>query len=227
MCREWSCLLRSKWFHLKSSDGKVFTTATELEYTEPIVLDKFTTAKTPAMPGDEVKLQGDYMNLVMSVTFEGGAVAQVKHIDRHNASVIIPSSAITGKIVLSDEGEIANLIYSENEIQIGDPTVSSVKASAWKPNNEATISGTYLDMIKEVQLEGFITIESEGLSAPDEDYHREVSAEIAHHLCQLIGLEKEKSVLVVGLGNQGITADSLGPEVIQKLQMKQNQKLRE
>lgn len=148
---------------LKSSDGKVFTTATELEYTEPIVLDKFTTAKTPAMPGDEVKLQGDYMNLVMSVTFEGGAVAQVKHIDRHNASVIIPSSAITGKIVLSDEGEIANLIYSENEIQIGDPTVSSVKASAWKPNNEATISGTYLDMIKEVQLEGFITIESEGL----------------------------------------------------------------
>ena len=65
----------------------------------------------------------------------------------------------------------------------------------------------------------YITIESEGLSAPDEDYHREVSAEIAHHLCQLIGLEKEKSVLVVGLGNQGITADSLGPEVIQNLQM--------
>ena len=65
----------------------------------------------------------------------------------------------------------------------------------------------------------YITIESEGLSAPDEDYHREVSAEISHHLCQLIGLEKEKSVLVVGLGNQGITADSLGPEVIQNLQM--------
>lgn len=65
----------------------------------------------------------------------------------------------------------------------------------------------------------YITIESEGLSAPDEDYHREVSAEISRHLCQLIGLEKEKSVLVVGLGNQGITADSLGPEVIQNLRM--------
>lgn len=65
----------------------------------------------------------------------------------------------------------------------------------------------------------YITIESESLSAPDEDYHREVSAEISRHLCQLIGLEKEKSVLVVGLGNQGITADSLGPEVIQNLRM--------
>lgn len=149
---------------LKSSDGKVFTTETELEYTEPIVLDKFTTAKTPAMPGDEVKLQGDYMNLVVSVTFEGGAVAQVKNIDRHNASVIIPSTAITGKIVLSDEGEIANLIYSDNELQIGDPTVSSVKASAWKRGNEATISGAYLDMIKEVKLAGDVTVAAEDLT---------------------------------------------------------------
>lgn len=149
---------------LKSSDGKVFTTETELEYTEPIVLDKFTTTKTPAMPGDEVKLQGDYMNLVVSVTFEGGAVAQVKNIDRHNASVIIPSTAITGKIVLSDEGEIANLIYSDNELQIGDPTVSSVKASAWKRGNEATISGAYLDMIKEVKLAGDVTVAAEDLT---------------------------------------------------------------
>lgn len=65
----------------------------------------------------------------------------------------------------------------------------------------------------------YITIESEGLSAPDEDYHREVSEELSRHLRRLIGLEKEKSVLVVGLGNQGITADSLGPEVIGNLHM--------
>ena len=65
----------------------------------------------------------------------------------------------------------------------------------------------------------YITIESEGLSAPDEDYHREVSEELSRHLRQLIGLEKEKSVLVVGLGNQAITADSLGPEVVRNLRM--------
>ena len=65
----------------------------------------------------------------------------------------------------------------------------------------------------------YITIESEGLSAPDEDYHREVSEELSRHLGQLIGLEKEKSVLIVGLGNPGITADSLGPEVIGNLHM--------
>ena len=53
----------------------------------------------------------------------------------------------------------------------------------------------------------YITIESEGLSAPDEDYHREVSEELSRHLRQLIGLEKEKSVLIVGLGNPRIHWD--------------------
>ena len=57
------------------------------------------------------------------------------------------------------------------------------------------------------------------LSASDEDYHREVSEELSRHLRQLVGMGKEKSILVVGLGNQAITADSLGPLVINNLQM--------
>lgn len=65
----------------------------------------------------------------------------------------------------------------------------------------------------------YITIEAPNLSVPDEDYHREVSREIARHLRQLIDLETEKSILVVGLGNQAITADSLGPHVVENLHM--------
>ena len=65
----------------------------------------------------------------------------------------------------------------------------------------------------------YITIEAPDLSASDEDYHREISEEIAKHLQRLINLDRETSVLVVGLGNQGITADSLGPLVIDNLRM--------
>lgn len=65
----------------------------------------------------------------------------------------------------------------------------------------------------------YITIEAPNLSVPDEEYHREVSEEIAKHLRQLIDLKREKSILVVGLGNQGITADSLGPCVVGNLRM--------
>ncbi len=153
---------------LKASNGKTFTTTTSLEYTEPIVLDNFSTASTPAYPGDKVSLKGDYMNLVQSVTFEGGESVPVTNVDRHNASVIIPSTAITGKIILSDEGEIANLIYSEKDLEIGDPTVSSVKASAWKPNTTATVSGKYLNMIEKIRLEEGVTIETEALEVSED-----------------------------------------------------------
>lgn len=65
----------------------------------------------------------------------------------------------------------------------------------------------------------YITIEAPNLSVPDEDYHREISEEIAKHLRQLIDLDREQSILVVGLGNQAITADSLGPHVVENLRM--------
>lgn len=65
----------------------------------------------------------------------------------------------------------------------------------------------------------YITIEAPNLSVPDEDYHREVSEEVARHLRQLIDLDSDKSILVVGLGNQGITADSLGPHVVENMHM--------
>lgn len=65
----------------------------------------------------------------------------------------------------------------------------------------------------------YITIEAPELSTPDEDYHREISEEISTHLRKLIDLEKEKSVLVIGFGNAAITADALGPQVVDNLLM--------
>ena len=65
----------------------------------------------------------------------------------------------------------------------------------------------------------YITIEAPGLSMPDEDYHREISREIATHLRNLISLERETSILVAGLGNSAITADSLGPHVVENLRI--------
>ena len=65
----------------------------------------------------------------------------------------------------------------------------------------------------------YITIEAPDLSNADEDYHREISEEVAHHLRELIDLGRQQSVLVVGLGNQEITADSLGPRAVSGLHM--------
>ena len=64
----------------------------------------------------------------------------------------------------------------------------------------------------------YITLEADNLTEPDDGYHREVSLSIARHLQRLLpDSEKEQSILVVGLGNRDVTADALGPCVVDNL----------
>lgn len=63
----------------------------------------------------------------------------------------------------------------------------------------------------------YITMEAPNMSVPDEEYHREISKELAKHMRTLIPVEKEMKVLVVGLGNREITPDALGPDVVSNL----------
>lgn len=64
----------------------------------------------------------------------------------------------------------------------------------------------------------YVTLEVPNLIVPDEDYHREVSAEIFRVLKTLIKEEKEDyNVLVIGLGNRFVTPDSLGPDTVENL----------
>lgn len=64
----------------------------------------------------------------------------------------------------------------------------------------------------------YITIEAPQLLEPDEDYHREVSECLAKELTAMLPKKAETmSVLVVGLGNREVTADALGPRVLDNL----------
>ncbi len=64
----------------------------------------------------------------------------------------------------------------------------------------------------------YITIEAGNMDEEDEDYHREISIQLANVLKQLIPEnKKELSVLVVGLGNRAVTPDALGPRVVDNL----------
>lgn len=64
----------------------------------------------------------------------------------------------------------------------------------------------------------YITLEAPAMAMPDEDYHSEISEELAVQLRKLIpGIEDEISIMVVGLGNRDVTADSLGPNVVDNL----------
>lgn len=64
----------------------------------------------------------------------------------------------------------------------------------------------------------YVTLEAPRLEEADDGYHREVSEELARQLRGMLPKEKEEqSVMVVGLGNREVTADALGPRVVDNL----------
>lgn len=71
----------------------------------------------------------------------------------------------------------------------------------------------------------YLTLEADRLSKADDDYHSEISEELARQIqklmTEMIGYREEDlpSVLVVGLGNDSVTPDSLGPRVLDNLQV--------
>ncbi len=64
----------------------------------------------------------------------------------------------------------------------------------------------------------YITLEAPDMADSDEDYHREISEQLAKILKELMPIEKQElSALVVGLGNREVTPDALGPRVVDNM----------
>lgn len=58
----------------------------------------------------------------------------------------------------------------------------------------------------------YYTIEARELQDYDEGFHEQISKQLANIIKSIIqNLEKNNSILIVGLGNREVTADSLGP----------------
>ncbi len=157
---------------LTTKDNQTITTKTELTYTEPIVFEGFTPAS--AMPGDVITIKGDYLNLIQSVAFADGVVigeADFKSRDRYAITVAVPEEAQTGKIALytadltvaSDEELDYQIITSDDAIEIGTPTVSSLKGRntaeplgsiTAKAGETISIAGNYFNLVADVQVAG-------------------------------------------------------------------------
>ncbi|MCI8640171.1 MAG: GPR endopeptidase [Coprococcus sp.] len=64
----------------------------------------------------------------------------------------------------------------------------------------------------------YITVEAPNMAVPDEDYHREISQELASIMRGMLPKKQgDYQALVVGLGNRQVTPDALGPYVVDNL----------
>ncbi|MCL1938174.1 MAG: glycan-binding surface protein [Candidatus Azobacteroides sp.] len=146
---------------LKAGD-KTIKSITEIAYSEPISISKITPASVKA--GASIKIEGEYLNLIKEIIFVDGDqttnhVLQANFVSqsRQAIEVVVPKTAQTGKIIVSDgadlvpEGEDPGIpiwVYSDADLQITLPAFTKLSPDPVKPGSELTITGTNLDLVE-------------------------------------------------------------------------------
>lgn len=161
---------------LVTKTNERITTKTEVNYEEGIEITSFPVS---AMPGDVIKIEGDYLNLIYSIAFADNVVIGendfVSH-DRYYLEVIVPEEAKTGKLELYtadlttiDKSKVEyQIIQTEKAIMIGSPTISALEGRdkaeplgtiTAKAGEKITVTGTYLNLAKDVTIGGVSAVD--------------------------------------------------------------------
>jgi hypothetical protein len=143
---------------LKTPEGDI-TTKTEIGYSEPISIASFTPATVKA--GVELTITGDYLNLVGEVIFTDRIAvpkASFTSQSRTEIKLVIPATAQTGKIAVSDAKEDPVIVYSATSLSVKLPLFTTIAPNPVKAGTELTITGTDLDLVTSVTLGGNKTV---------------------------------------------------------------------
>lgn len=63
----------------------------------------------------------------------------------------------------------------------------------------------------------YVTIESESMKENDVEMHEKITDIFSESLVKICNLQQNSKILIVGLGNQNVTPDALGPKVVSKI----------
>ena len=111
-----------------------------------------------ARPGENVTIKGDYLNWVKSVTFNDSKVATSFVSQNKNELVVtVPEDAQTGTLVLAYGGTDSNFVETTDTLHVTLPIVTAVSPNPIKHADNVTLTGTDLDLIKQVEFTGVPT----------------------------------------------------------------------
>lgn len=139
---------------LKTPQGDIVTKSM-LTISEPITITSIAPAE--ARPGTKITITGTYLNLIESVIFadnkvvsKAGFVSQ----SREKLELNVPADAKTGKVSISNGEAIPIVVTSETDLVVTLPTITAIAPKPVKAGSVVTISGTNLDLIREVVFGG-------------------------------------------------------------------------
>ena len=146
---------------LKAKTDQTITTKTQLEYIEGIEITKI--PEEVVMPGQTIKIEGDYLNLIYSMAFADGVLVSSNDFvsqDRYFIEVVVPEEAKTGKLefytadltiqrTAKEEDELTyQTIISEEALTVGLPTTTKITTPRGEAEPEGEISAKAGEEIK-------------------------------------------------------------------------------
>lgn len=153
---------------LKTGTGLELVSSSKLTFREDISISKVyigTEGNLNGEVGSVLTIEGDYLNLMWGVIFNGGyTVTDLIEHTRYKLSVKIPKEAASGKIILTNLAELPTELEANDEITIKLPEVPTPVAANQKAGSSMTITGIALDQIQTVQLAGGVTIAEEDIT---------------------------------------------------------------
>jgi hypothetical protein len=139
---------------LNTPDGDI-TTKTEIGFSEPISIASF--SPTTIKPGAALTITGDYLNLVGEVIFTDRIKVTKTSFtsqSRTEIKLLVPATAQTGKISVSDAKEDPVIVYSTSNLTVKLPAFTTIVPNPVKAGSNLTITGTDLDLVKKITLGG-------------------------------------------------------------------------
>lgn len=139
---------------VKTPQGDI-TTKTPIGFSEPISIETFSPALIKA--DSVLTITGDYLNLIKQVLFTDRVTVDAANFisqSRHELKVKVPAAARTGKIGVSNGAEDPIIVYTNDNLNVVLPGITSFSPNPVKAGTKLTIKGTDLDLVKNVSLGG-------------------------------------------------------------------------
>jgi hypothetical protein len=139
---------------LKTPEGDIVTkTQFNISVTTTV-----TSVTSPARPGANITINGNYLNWVDKITFNKDKVVQT-FVSKSMSQLVVtvPADAQTGPLILHYTGTDSSEVQTNDTLKVILPAISSFSPNPVKHQTNVTITGTDLDLTNKVWFTGVST----------------------------------------------------------------------